>query len=83
MSHLHENISPLDNRYSSKIEEYRKIFSESSLINIRFNIEVDWLIFLCSHKPGLFKPLSKNSINKLIKFKQNFNNSYVKKIKKI
>lgn len=77
------NISPLDNRYASKIANTRSNFSESALIKIRFEIEIDWLIFICVNKPSLFKTISKTSISKLLKFKSNFNDDYVLKIKEI
>ena len=46
MTKLHDNISPLDSRYAAKIESTRLIFSEANLIKIRFEIEIDWLIYL-------------------------------------
>ena len=79
----HDNISPLDSRYAAKIFDIRKNFSESTLIKIRFEIEVDWLIYLCTKLPKIFKPLSKQSINKLEVFKNNFSDKYVLSIKKI
>ena len=79
----HNNISPLDSRYANKIPEFRKNFSEYSLIKIRFDIEIDWLIFLCTKLPKSFKPISKQSIKKLELFKNDFNDKYVLKIKKI
>ena len=79
----HNNISPLDSRYANKIPEFRKNFSEYSLIKIRFNIEIDWLIFLCTKLPKSFKPISKQSVKKLELFKNGFNDQYVLKIKKI
>ena len=83
MSNNFNNISPLDNRYSSKIESVRVNFSEFALIKIRFEIEIDWLIYLCKSKPNLFKKISDASIKKLEKFKNNFNDDYVTKIKEI
>ena len=83
MSNNFNNISPLDNRYSSKIETVRTNFSEFALIKIRFEIEIDWIIYLCTNKPNLFKKISDASIKKLEKFKNNFNDDYVTKIKEI
>lgn len=83
MKYDHDNISPLDNRYANKISDFRHNFSESALIKIRFEIEVEWLLFLCTNLPKSFKPLSKTSINKINKFKNNFDDKYVIKIKKI
>ena len=44
-----ENISPLDSRYSSKLEAVRKIFSEDNLIKTRVDIERLWLLFLTKY----------------------------------
>ena len=83
MTNNFNNISPLDNRYSSKIENVRANFSEFALIKIRFEIEIDWIIYLCTNKPNVFKKISDASIKKLEKFKNNFNDDYVTKIKEI
>jgi adenylosuccinate lyase len=79
----HNNISPLDSRYANKISSFRENFSESALIKIRFEIEIEWILFLCNKLPKTFKPLSKNSIEKIINFKNKFDNKSVLKIKKI
>ena len=60
----HNNISPLDSRYANKISNFRENFSESALIKIRFEIEIEWILFLCNKLPKTFKPLSKTSIEK-------------------
>ena len=79
----HNNISPLDSRYANKISNFRENFSESALIKIRFEIEIEWVLFLCNKLPKTFKPLSKNSTEKIINFKNKFDNKSVLKIKKI
>lgn len=79
----HNNISPLDSRYANKISSFRENFSESALIKIRFEIEIEWILFLCNKLPKTFKPLSKNSIEKIINFKNKFDNKSILKIKKI
>jgi adenylosuccinate lyase len=79
----HNNISPLDSRYANKISNFRENFSESALIKIRFEIEIEWILFLCNKLPKTFKSLSKNSIEKIINFKNKFDNKSVLKIKKI
>jgi adenylosuccinate lyase len=83
MDYSHNNISPLDNRYQNKILELREVFSEHALIKTRFYIEIDWLIFLCSNHSKHFDSISKSSLIKLNKFKYNFSDKDVKKIKKI
>lgn len=39
-------LSPLDGRYTSKVEPLRQIFSEFGLIRYRLHVEVEWLIAL-------------------------------------
>ena len=79
----HNNISPLDSRYAKKISNFRENFSESELIKIRFEIEIEWILFLCSKLQNTFKHLSKNSVEKIVKFKNSFDNKSVLQIKKI
>jgi len=81
MKYEHNNISPLDSRYANKILDTRECFSEHALIKQRFNIEIDWLLYLCSNKN--FPKISKESIKKFTKFKANFSDEDVLKIKKI
>ena len=83
MKFKHNNISPLDNRYSNKISEHRETFSEKSLIETRFIIEINWLLFLCKKYPNYFKKISKSTENKIIEFRNNFNDKSVLKIKQI
>ena len=83
MKFEHNNISPLDNRYSSKILDTRLCFSEAELIRQRFIIEIDWLIYLCDKHPKHFLKISNTLKNKLSIFKDQFSDKYVLKIKKI
>ena len=83
MKFEHNNISPLDNRYSNKISEHREAFSEKSLIKTRFIIEINWLLFLCKKNPNYFNKISKSSESKIIKFRNNFDDKSVLKIKQI
>ena len=83
MKFEHNNISPLDSRYAEKIVPIREAFSEKALIKTRFNIEIDWLLFLCNKMPNDFPKLSKISIIKILKFKESFSDKDVLKIKKI
>jgi adenylosuccinate lyase len=83
MKFEHNNISPLDNRYSNKISEHREAFSEKSLIKTRFIIEINWLLFLCKKYPNYFNKISKSSESKIIKFRNNFDDKSVLKIKQI
>ena len=79
----HNNISPLDNRYLSKIEDIRSIFSEYSLLKTRFHIEINWLLYLCQKYPKYFSKLSNQSKNKITKFRDSFDDKSVLEIKKI
>jgi len=79
----HDNISPLDSRYASKISALRQNFSESALIKIRFDIEIEWILYLCTQLPKTFKSISKESIKKINIFKDSFDNKSVLRIKKI
>ena len=83
MKFKHNNISPLDNRYSSKIIDTRLCFSEAELIKLRFIIEIDWLIYLSEKNPKYFLKLTNRSKKKLIDFKNEFSDKDVLKIKKI
>jgi adenylosuccinate lyase len=41
-------LSPLDGRYSSKIDELRGYFSEAALQRYRIVVEIEWFIYLCN-----------------------------------
>ena len=83
MSNSHNNISPLDSRYASKIEHTRAIFSEANLIKVRFEVELDWLVFLCTKFPNKFLKISNASTLKINNFKKSFDSRSVNAIKKI
>ena len=72
MKFEHNNISPLDSRYASKIPDIRSCFSEHALIQTRFNIEIDWFIYLCDKYPNYFMKLTNASKKKLLAFKSDF-----------
>lgn len=80
---IEQLISPLDNRYNNKIEELALNFSESNLNKVRFEIEIEWLIFLCSKGGKNFPTLSKMDIKNLQCLKSSFNEKSAKKIKSI
>ena len=83
MNYYHNNISPLDNRYVSKIEDVINCFSEYALIRNRFLIEIDWIIYLCTNHSKYFMPMSGVTTKKLNQFKNSFDDKSVIKIKKI
>ena len=76
-------ISPLDNRYSQKIIYLANNFSESNLNKTRFEIEIDWIIFLTTQCGKNFKPLSSAAKKNLLKIKMNFDHRSAKRIKDI
>ena len=78
-----DQISPLDNRYNQKIVELAKNFSESNLNKTRFEIEIDWIIFLTTQCGKKFPPLSNAAKKNILAIKNNFNEKSAKRIKKI
>ena len=76
-------ISPLDNRYSQKIIDLANNFSESNLNKTRFEIEIDWIIFLTTQCGKNFKPLSSAAKKNLLNIKMNFDHRSAKRIKDI
>jgi len=77
------NLSPLDGRYSNKVSEITKLFSEKALIQKRFIIEIEWLLFVLNESFFETIKISKADINKINKFKNNFDHTYARKIKSI
>ena len=80
---IEQLISPLDNRYNNKIVDLANNFSESNLNRVRFEIEIEWLIFLCSKGGKNFPALSKAKIKDLQVLKSGFDEKSAKKIKSI
>ncbi|MDB9813424.1 adenylosuccinate lyase [Gammaproteobacteria bacterium] len=80
---IEQLISPLDNRYNDKIVDLATNFSESNLNKVRFEIEIEWLIFLCSKGGKNFPSLSKSNIKDLQTLKNSFDRKSAKRIKSI
>ena len=80
---IEQLISPLDNRYNNQIADLATNFSESNLNKVRFEIEIEWLIFLCSKSGKSFPSISITSIKKLHTLKQSFDENSAKRIKSI
>tara|TARA_B110000438_G_C15807618_1_gene648173 strand:+ start:326 stop:1678 length:1353 start_codon:yes stop_codon:yes gene_type:complete len=80
---IEQLISPLDNRYNNKITDLAINFSESNLNKVRFEIEIEWLIFLCSKGGKSFPSLSKTNITNLKTLKNSFDDKAAKRIKSI
>ena len=83
MNNSINNLSPLDGRYSNKVSEITNLFSEKALIKKRFIIEIEWLLFVLNESSYKTIKISKVDINKIKKFKNNFDDSYARKIKSI
>ena len=77
------NLSPLDGRYSNKISEIAQLFNEKALIQKRFIIEIEWLLFVLNESFYKTIKISKNDVKKINKFKNSFDQSYARKIKSI
>ena len=77
------NLSPLDGRYANKISEITQLFNERALIQKRFIIEIEWLLFVLNESFYKTIKISKIDIKKINKFKNSFDQSYARKIKSI
>ena len=67
-----ELLSPLDNRYSKKIIEHANNYSETYLNKTRFEIEIDWIIFLTTKCGINFNPLSSAAKKNLLAIRKSF-----------
>jgi adenylosuccinate lyase len=77
------NLSPLDGRYSNKISEIAILFNEKALIQKRFIVEIEWLLFVLNESFYKTIKISKTDVKKINKFKNDFDQSYARKIKSI
>ena len=77
------NLSPLDGRYSNKISEIAILFNEKALIQKRFIVEIEWLLYVLNESSYKTIKISKTDVKKINKFKNDFDQSYAKKIKSI
>ena len=78
-----DNLSPLDGRYSNKISEVAQLFNEKALIQKRFIVEIEWLLFVLNESFYKTIKISKTDVKKINKFKNDFDQSYARKIKSI
>lgn len=76
-------ISPLDGRYSNKLDELRSIVSEYGLIKYRLIVEIKWFKFLCSIIGDNINKIQLNEEKLLDDIINNFNEAEYLKIKKI
>ncbi|MFL2729275.1 MAG: adenylosuccinate lyase [Gammaproteobacteria bacterium] len=77
------NLSPLDGRYSNKISEITQLFNEKAIIQKRFIVEIEWLLFVLNESFYKTIKISKTDVKKINKFKSDFDQSYARKIKSI
>ena len=77
------NLSPLDGRYSNKISEITQLFNEKAIIQKRFIVEIEWLLFVLNESFYKTIKISKTDVKKINAFKSDFDQSYARKIKSI
>ena len=76
-------ISPVDGRYSSKVENLRKYFSEYALIKYRVFVEIEYFIALCELPLPQLKTISAEKLKKLKKLHENFSVDNARRVKEI
>jgi adenylosuccinate lyase len=77
-------LSPLDGRYSEKLNDLRPFFSEFALIKYRLLVEIDWLMALSKQKNIKEVPsLSKQASQTLMQILENFSQEDAESIKEI
>lgn len=75
------NLSPLDDRYRSKVENLLPIFSEFGLAKYRTIVEIKWLLFIS--EKGISPKLDPASVKKLTALDKSFTVDDFAKIKEI
>jgi len=86
MTHLDPlfSLSPLDGRYTSKVDELRTYFSEAGLMRYRIVVEVEWFVHLCNVVQLVgTKKLSSVQVSNLRDTYTNFDLIAAKRIKEI
>ncbi len=76
-------ISPLDGRYSAKVEVLSPIVSEFGLIKYRVQVEIEWLKFLFSKEEFNLPKLSVLELNLLDNIITDFNQADALRVKEI
>ena len=69
MNNSNNKLSPLDGRYSKKVSEITELFSEKALIQKRFIIEIEWLLFVLNESFYKTIKISKVDIKKITNLK--------------
>jgi adenylosuccinate lyase len=76
-------ISPVDGRYSNKVENLWKYFSEFALIKYRVFVEIEYFIALCEIPLPQLTEINANQIEELRKITENFSLDNAVRIKEI
>lgn len=76
-------ISPVDGRYSSKVENLWKYFSEYALIKYRVFTEIEYFVALCEIPLPQLTGISKDKLIDLRKIHENFSVENAARIKEI
>jgi adenylosuccinate lyase len=76
-------ISPVDGRYSNKVENLWKYFSEFALIKYRVFVEVEYFIALCEIPLPQLKEIKREKINSLREIHLNFSVENAERVKDI
>lgn len=76
-------ISPVDGRYSNKVENLWKYFSEFALIKYRVFVEIEYFIALCEIPLPQLKEITAGQIAELRKIRENFSLENAGRIKEI
>ena len=78
------NLSPLDGRYSHKLEPLSRLFSEYGLLRARCLVEIRWLEYLAAHPQIEAVPrLSPSQQKMLAKWIEDFSPAHANEIKRI
>jgi adenylosuccinate lyase len=76
-------ISPVDGRYSNKVENLWKYFSEFALIKYRVFVEIEYFIALCEIPLPQLSEINTGQISELRKISENFSLENAARIKEI
>lgn len=76
-------ISPVDGRYSNKVDNLWKYFSEFALIKYRVFTEIEYFVALCEIPLPQLTDISKDKLDKLRKIHENFSVENATRVKEI
>ncbi len=76
-------ISPVDGRYSNKVENLWKYFSEYALIKYRVFVEIEYFVALCELPLPQLKEIPEKKLEELSLIHENFSLEDAKRIKEI